>query len=156
MTIYLLKVRLFLLSRVVQYFFSLVIFYGDITLKVVEIFDFRKKFIKGMVDAFYVIQLPGVFFKNLIFWTYLEQDVIISKSFFCKDLSNRLLTFKFLNGLSYWHQIGLRWKILWKAHVFDDCVNNESALNQNFDWETNFFNIQCGVLLKKSFPYCIS
>ena len=34
-------------------FFSFVIFYDDVTLKVVEIIDFRKKFLNGMVDAFY-------------------------------------------------------------------------------------------------------
>ena len=34
-------------------FLSFVIFYDDVTLKVVEIIDFRKKFLKGMVDAFY-------------------------------------------------------------------------------------------------------
>ena len=35
-------------------FFSFVIFYDNITLiKVVERIDFRKKFLKGMVDAFY-------------------------------------------------------------------------------------------------------
>ena len=120
------------ISRLYWYtvcFFSFVIFYDDVTLKVVEIIDFCKKFLKGMVDAFYVIQLPGLFYQNLILWTYLEQDVIISKLSFCKNLSNGLFTFKwhsFLNGLSYWHQIGLRWKIFWssfweniswKAHV---------------------------------------
>ena len=36
-------------------FFSFVIFYDDVILKVVELIDFRKKFLKGMVDAFYVI-----------------------------------------------------------------------------------------------------
>ena len=110
-------------------FFSLVIFYDDVILKVVEIIDFRKKFLNGMVDAFYVIQLPRRFYKKLFSWTYLEQDVIISKLSLCKNLSNGPSTFKllsFLNGLSYWHQIGLRWKIfwssfwenfIWKAHV---------------------------------------
>ena len=37
------------------YLFSFVIFYDNVILKVVEIIDFRKKFLKGMVDAFYVI-----------------------------------------------------------------------------------------------------
>ena len=36
-------------------FFLFVIFYDDVILKVVEIIDFRKKFLKGMLDAFYVI-----------------------------------------------------------------------------------------------------
>ena len=69
------------------------------------------------------------FSQKLISWTCLELDLIISELFFCKNLSNGLFTFKllsFLNGLSYWHQIGLRWKIfwssfwenfIWKAHV---------------------------------------
>ena len=38
-----------------QSFFSFVIYYDDVNLKVVEIIDFRKKFPKGMVNAFYVI-----------------------------------------------------------------------------------------------------
>ena len=41
-------------------FFSFVIFYDDVTLKVVEMIYFRKKFLKGMVDAFHVIQLLGL------------------------------------------------------------------------------------------------
>ena len=36
-------------------FFLIVIFYDDVILKVVHIIDFRKKFPKGMVNAFYVI-----------------------------------------------------------------------------------------------------
>ena len=38
-----------------MFFVSFVIFYDDVILKIVEIIDFRKKFLKGMVDAFYVI-----------------------------------------------------------------------------------------------------
>ena len=34
-------------------FFSFVIFYDDITEKVIKIIDFRKKFLEGIVDAFY-------------------------------------------------------------------------------------------------------
>ena len=34
-------------------FFSFVIFYDDVTKKVVEIIDFRKTFLGGMVDAFH-------------------------------------------------------------------------------------------------------
>ena len=34
-------------------FFSFVKFYDDVTQKVVEIIDFCKKFLEGMVDAFY-------------------------------------------------------------------------------------------------------
>ena len=36
-------------------FFSFVIYYDNVNLKVVEIIDFRKKFPKGIVDAFYSI-----------------------------------------------------------------------------------------------------
>ena len=36
-------------------FFSFVIFYDDVTKKVAEIIDFRKKSLKGRVDAFYVM-----------------------------------------------------------------------------------------------------
>ena len=38
-----------------MFFVSFVIFYDDVILEIVEIIDFRKKFLKGMVDAFYVI-----------------------------------------------------------------------------------------------------
>ena len=38
-----------------MFFVSFVIFYDDVILKIVEIIDFRKKFLKGTVDAFYVI-----------------------------------------------------------------------------------------------------
>ena len=34
-------------------FFTFVIFYDDVTLKVVEIIDFCKKFLKGLLNAFY-------------------------------------------------------------------------------------------------------
>ena len=34
-------------------FFSFEIFYDDVNPKVFEIIDLRKKFLKGMVDAFY-------------------------------------------------------------------------------------------------------
>ena len=47
-------------------FFSFVKFYDDINQKVVEIFDFRKMSLEGVVDAFYDMQMPGFFFKNLI------------------------------------------------------------------------------------------
>ena len=36
-------------------FFSFVIYYDDVNLKVVEIVNFRKKFPEGIVDTFYVI-----------------------------------------------------------------------------------------------------
>ena len=64
------------------------------------------------------IQLPELFYKKSMSWTFLELDVIISKLFLCKNLSIGLFTFKLfslLNGLSYWHQIGLRWKIFWSS-----------------------------------------
>ena len=38
-----------------MFFVSFVIFYDDVILKIVEIIDFRKKFLNGMVDAFYII-----------------------------------------------------------------------------------------------------
>ena len=81
-----------------------------------------------MVYAFYSISLPGLFYKKLISLTYLELDVIISKLFLCKNLSNGLFTFKllsFLNGLSYWHQIGLRWMIFWSSFL------------ENFSWKAH-------------------
>ena len=52
----------------------------------------------------------------------------MSKLFLCKKLWIGLFLFKslsFLNGLSYWHQIGLRWKIFW------------SSFWKNFSWKAH-------------------
>ena len=43
-------------------FISFVIFYDDVTLELFVITDFRKKFLKGMVDAFYVGKYDENFF----------------------------------------------------------------------------------------------
>ena len=47
-------------------FFTFVKFYDDVTQKVVEIINFRKMSLEGVVDAFYDMQMPGFFLKDLI------------------------------------------------------------------------------------------
>ena len=55
------------------FFFSFVIFYDDVTKKVIEIIDFRKKFLEGIVNAFY-----GLFYKNLNLLT--QEEILIKNS----------------------------------------------------------------------------
>ena len=54
------------------WFFTLEIFYDDMIQKVIKIFEFWKKFLKAYGDAFYDVQHPEVFYKNLYLLTYEE------------------------------------------------------------------------------------
>ena len=128
-------------------FFSFVKFYDDVTRKVVEIINFCKKFLDGIVDA------DGLFYKNLILRTYSEQDVIIFKSSICKTLSIGLFPFKLLsfqNGLSYWHQISLKWKVFW-SRLWDNLSWNAHLISEMVRWSFNQLLIK--ISIKTSFAF---
>ena len=120
-------------------FFSNATLHDGITLKVIEIIEFWKKFLKDSVDAFYDMWLPGFFHKNLVLGTSKEVDVIISKLFLYKNLSFGLFPFKllsFLNELSYRYQIGPKWKVFWSS-FWDSLSWNAHFLFQIDLWTVN-------------------
>ena len=103
--------------------FTFEIFKDDLISKIIKIFEFWKKFLKAYGNAFYDVQLPGVFYNNLGLGTNMERDVITSKFSLCKKFSFWLFPFKllsFLNELSYRFQIGLKWKLFWSS--FWECL----------------------------------
>ena len=83
--------------------------------KVIKIFEFWKKFLKAYGDAFYDVQLLGVFYKNLYLLSYEEMLIKMSKKQYDFKLLAEQFFFKlllFLNGWSYWYQIGLELKLI--------------------------------------------
>ena len=83
-----------------------------------KIFEFWKKFLKAYGDAFYDVQLLGVFYRNLYLLTYEEMLVKMSKRHYdFKSLAEQFF-FKlllFLNEWSYWYQIGLKSKLIFSS-----------------------------------------
>ena len=97
------------------WFFTFVIFYDDIISRVMKIFEFWKKFLKAYGDAFYDVQLLGVFYKNLYLLTYEEMLMKKSKKHYDFKSSTEQFVFKslsFCNEWSYWYQIGLKLKLI--------------------------------------------
>ena len=107
--------RLIYTNRNTVWFFTFVIFYDDIISKVMKIFEFWKKFLKAYGDAFYDVQLLGVFYKNLYLLTYEEMLMKKSKKHYDFKSSTEQFVFKllsFCNEWSYWYQIGLELKLI--------------------------------------------
>ena len=80
-----------------------------------KIFEFWKKFLKAYGDAFYDVQLLGVFYKNLYLLTYEEMLMKKSKKHYDFKSSTEKFVFKllsFCNEWSYWYQIGLKLKLI--------------------------------------------
>ena len=89
----------------------------------------EKKFLKAYGDAFYDVQLLGVFYRNLYLLTYEEMLVKMSKRHYdFKSLAEQFF-FKlllFLNEWSYWYQIGLKLKLICSS--FKKCKEGNFSL----------------------------
>ena len=87
----------------------------------------------------------------------------MSKLFLCKNLWIGLFPFKalsFLNGLSYWFQIGLKWMVFW-TRFWDNLSWNAHLISEMVKWPLNQLLIKISIMTSiafmpnVSYPLCI-